>query len=119
MLNELYLIVTLCAGTTNFYTSKSSDSVHSYAVMGNHGTAICEKKVYKLSAIETWFCKYFGHRWADKPMNKWQGVIATEALWISERERNRDKMICSLCGIDRSGSWKPVLKTETEWVWEP
>ena len=131
MISELFLIVTLCAGTTQFYVSKSTDIVNSkmYAISWDENmnpyTPICEKvedtimNAYKLSAIETWFCKYFGHReWVDVPPDRYR-VIAVPAIWPPPDPPPVDpKQRCSLCKELRKGSWKPVQKTEMEWVWE-
>ena len=99
LMNELFLIVTLCAGTT--YLDIRNEAAQPAIVLMN--VVNCEQREsYKLSALETWYCKYFGHR-----PGKLQFSLYATGL---------DYFKCQIC--NKTGKAKSIQKTETEWVWE-
>ena len=109
ILTELYLIVTLCAGTTSFYIDRSSYVAPArYTESFSGKKYVCEDSAYKLSAIETWYCKYFGHKESRR------------SVMIKGRFRDISTTTCKICDrtFMETDKNKPVQKTETEWVWE-
>ena len=95
-MNELFLIATLCAGTTNF---KIELGAYSYKVAQDTAKNLnCPVFVYKFSHIETWFCKYFGHRW--QTLDCYSYIEGYEGKEKYERTVVK-KDTCSICFVNR------------------
>ena len=121
-MNSLYLIATLCMGTTSYELSKSSEQTHGKFMLEARNIK-CNEAVYKLSAIETWYCKYFGHRWIKTLPDYIEvtgGVIFSRpaTYFDSDKAKTVPGMICSICNEPRKRTWRTIQREERVWEWE-